>query len=573
MKADKVLVNGNIYSISGDGKRVHGNAVAIAGGKILDFGNSEKIKQYVTDDTEIIDCRGGTILPGFVDAHMHPALAASVFENCSLFGVSASPEETSDDAIDRYVKEMEQFIRMHPDQDVYRGTGWDRTYFSGGCRNTRWPTRKDLDRICADRPVIMESYCQHALWTNTKAIELASLDETTPDPVNGSITRDENGYPNGIFHEMEGKALIIDGMPGYDYTVQQYKESFLRFQDEIALPVGVTFVNDCISSDNYIEAMKQLASEGKLKLWVRAVYNLDHINDRDRIREIDQRKGSDDIGDLFRIHTIKLFFDGEFATIEPYEQTAIEANGFPVGYCGECFYTDEEVREGLSRAMATGLQIHIHAIGDRVTKQAAEGLAYAQEKTGLRRRNVIAHLGLVEDDIKRLMADQDIICNVQPRWMVYDLDSTGNSEIMFGKERTMLMYPYKSLLDAGCRVACGTDFPVIPSMNPFEGIECGITRCIYKEAPLYAEQFEGVPLGPVDDPTKECVTLEEIIKSYTYEGAYQNFMEEVTGSIEPGKSADLVILGCDLENTPVRTIHRIEPVMTFFRGKKVFDRT
>ena len=572
VKADTILINGKILSISADGTRAEGEAVAVADGLILAIGDNESIQQYACEGTEIVDCKGGTILPGFVDGHLHSALAASVFGNCSLFEVSCTQEESSDDAINKYVAEMEHFIAEHPEQTVYRGTGWDRAYFTGGYKNTRWPSRKDLDRICPDKPVIMESYCQHALWTNTKAIELAGLDASTPDPVNGSFTRDENGYPDGTFLEMESKALIIDNMPGYDYTVEEYKTSFLRFQDEIALPSGVTFVNDCMSTENYIEAMKQLAAEGKLKLRVRGVYLLDNINDTARVAEIDGRKGTDNVDDLFGIETIKLFFDGEFATIEPYEQEAIESNGFPEGYCGECFYSDEEVNEGLAKAMATGLQIHIHACGDRVTRQAARGLTYAQNKTGLHQRNVIAHLMLVQDDDKRIMGENGIICNVQPRWMVYDLDSTGNSEVMFGKKRAMEFYPYKSLLEAGCHVACGTDFPVIPSMNPFEGIETAITRCIYEGAALYAPQFKGVPLGPLDDPTKECVGLEDVIRSYTYEGAYQNFMEDVTGSIEPGKSAELVVLGCDLEATPADEIHFIQPEMTFFKGKLVYQK-
>ena len=572
MNADTILTNGIVFSISGDGRRAEGEAVAVADGLILAVGDSASILQYADEKTKVIDCKGGTILPGFVDGHLHSALAASVFGNCSLFGVSCAQDESSDDAINKYVAEMEKFIADHPEQSVYRGTGWDRAYFTGGYKNTRWPSRKDLDRICRDKPVIMESYCQHALWTNTKAIELAGLDETTPEPVNGSITRDENGYPDGTFLEMESKALIIDNMPGYDYTVDEYKESFLRFQEEFALPSGVTFVNDCMSTENYIEAMKQLAREGKLKLRVRGVYLLDNINDAERIAEINSRKGTDNVGDLFGIGTIKLFFDGEFATLEPYEPEAIASNGFPEGYCGECFYSDEEVNEGLAKAMATGLQIHIHACGDRVTRQAARGLVYAQNRTGLHRRNVIAHLMLVQDDDKQIIGGNGIICNVQPRWMVYDLDSTGNSEVMFGRKRAMEFYPYKTLLDAGCRCACGTDFPVIPSVNPFEGIETAITRCIYEGAALYAPQFKGVPLGPLDDPTKECVSLADVVRSYTYEGAYQNFIEDVTGSIEVGKSAELVVLGCDLEAVPADEIHFIRPEMTFFKGDLVYQK-
>lgn len=572
MKAECVLTNGKIYSVSADGSRMAGEAVAISGGRIIDCGTDEKIKGYIDENTNVIDCRGGSILPGFTDGHMHAAIAAGIFENCSFFDIMCREEETAQDAIDKYVGVMKDFIESNPGKSVYRGTGWNRAFFTGGCREPKWPTRHDLDSICRDKPIVLESYCQHVMWTNTKAIELAGLDANTPDPETGGFTRDENGYPDGIFFEMNGINLIKENMPGYDYSVEQYKESFLKFQEEIALPYGVVAVNDCISTENFIEAMKQLALEDRLNMRVRGCYSLDNVNNNERIAEINARKGSDNISDMFGVDTVKIFFDGEFALKEPYEAAAVKERGLPEDYCGECFYSDEEAAEGLAEVMKTGLQIHIHAMGDKATAQAVQGLAYAQDKTGLKKRNVIAHLMLIDDKDAELMGKSEIMGNVQPRWMVYDLDCVANTELLFGRERSMKMYPYKKFLDAGCRIACGTDFPIIPSLSPFEGIECAVTRCIYEGAPLYDESCKGIPLGSDNDPQKECVGLQDVIRSYTYEGAYQNFLENETGSIEKGKSAELVVLDCDIENIPVGEIHNIQPEITIFKGEVVYRR-
>lgn len=567
-----ILLNGRIFSVSGDGKRERGTAIAIADGRIKAIGTDDEIREYIDADSQVIDCGGNSIVPAFTDGHLHTAMAASIFENCNLFEISCTEEETSDDAVNKYVQEVKKFIEERPDQANYRGTGWNRAFFNGGCRNMRWPNRHDLDAICADKPVVLESYCQHMMWTNTKAIELAGLSADTKDPVNGTITRDETGYPDGVFMEMEALDLIKKGLPGYDYSVEQYKNAFLRFQEEIALPAGIGMVNDCMSTDNYIEAMKQLAEEKKLKLRARGSYLIDDLKDHESIKAFGRRKGSDDIDETFRIDTLKVFFDGNYAMLEPYEEDYIKDSGLPEGYKGDLFYSDEEARDGLTVAAETGMQIHIHAMGDAGIKQAVEGLAFAQEKSGKQMRNVIAHLMAVDPADIRTMGKAGIMANVQPRWMTYDTDIESSSFVLFGKEKSLNFYPYKSFLNEGVHAACGTDFPVLPSLNPFEGIECGVTRCIYKEASFYEERFDGKPLGPEDNPTKECVSLEELIRSYTYEGAYQNFIEEESGSIEIGKSADLVILDSNLEQVAPRKLHYVTPEKTIFRGEIVYSK-
>lgn len=570
MAVDKVLLNGHIYSVNSDGSFSEGSALAISEGKITALGNNEEIKRYADENTEVIDCKGNTIMPGLIDSHCHPISAASIFENCSLFDITGTPEETGRDVIDKYVLRMKEFIDENPDMPVYRGTGWNRAFFSGSCREPQWPTRQDLDRICPDKPVVLESYCQHLLWVNSKAIELSGLSAETSDPEYGSFTREEDGYPAGVFFEMDGINLIKENMKGYDYTVEQYRNTLLRFQEEIALPFGLLCADDCATTENAITAMKQLASEGLLKMRLRGVYLLKDCKDLSAVDAISDRAGSDNVGDTFRIDTIKTFIEGEPALTEPYLPEANRERGLPDDYAGIPFYDDDDLMKCYEKAAKAGLQIHIHAMGGKSIHQAVKALSYAQNKTGQRNRNVIAHHMEVSDEDIKAMAENDILANVQPRWMVYDADAAENYTFMVGKERACRVYPNKRFLDAGCGVVYGTDFPVT-EINPFCGIECAITRCVYEGGEGY-EQYKGIPLGPEENPKMDCVSLKDAVRSYTYMGAYQNFMEDITGSIEVGKSADIVILDKNIDAVPVTEIHKILPVRTIFKGETVYSR-
>ena len=162
--------------------------------------------------------------------------------------------------------------------------------------------------------------------------------------------------------------------------------------------------------------------------------------------------------------------------------------------------------------METGKQIHIHAMGDGAVHQAVEALCYAQNKTGKKNRNVIAHLMAIADEDLKLMGENDIMANLQPRWMIYDSDAEDNYVPMFGKDRALELYPYRKFYDVGCEVAYGTDFPVTPPPNPFHGIQCAVTRSVFKGDTAEYENYKGRVLGPEINPSKECVSLKAAIK-------------------------------------------------------------
>ena len=582
--ADKALINGRIYSPDKDENIIRGEAVLIKDGKIMMVGSEEEAKAQIGEETEVIDCGGKTVLPGMCDAHCHPSIAASTYSGCDLFGIYIQDGETEDEVIDKYMDRLKKFIDEHPGNGLVRGTGWVLGNFQG----ERVPTRHDIDKICSDRPVVLESFCQHNLWVNTKAIEAAGVDENTPDVYAGRIYREENGYPQGIFNDPEAMNIIKLNVPGYDFTVEQYKEAFEFYQKNYANPYGVTLVQDCMHSDNARAAFKELADEGRLTVRLRGVYLMEPGKAAEQFPEVLKRKaaGLDDSGDDFRIDTIKMFAEGMFSLVEPYDEAFTKENGLPADYNEPLYWSDDEFIDTAKNAIEAGFSVHVHAMGDNAVRQSADCLSRAQKAAGVSAagstaegaagtgsaaangfvpRNVIAHLMLMSDEDVKLMAENNIIGNCQPRWMVYDSDIVGMTP-MVGAERAAKSYPLRNMLDAGVKLAFGTDFPVTPPPDTMHEIQCAMTRTVFPDAPDY-EKFKGKVLGD-----ERPADLHEAIKPITYGGAYQMFLDDITGTIEPGKSADLVIMDTDLENTPADKIYAAKVEKTIFKGEIVYEK-
>lgn len=475
--ADTALINGRIYSAGKNGQRISGDTVLVKDGLILKTGAEADLRKHISEDTEVIDCGGNTVLPGLCDAHCHPSIAASAYSGCDLFGIYIQEGETEQEIIDRYMERLKEFAEKNPDDALIRGTGWVMGNFAG----SRKPTRHDIDKICSDRPVILESFCQHNLWVNTRAIELAGLSEKTADVYAGKIYREENGFPEGVFNDSEAMNLIKLRVPGYDFSVEKYKEAFLYYQKNYANKYGVTLVQDCMHSDNARAAFKELAEEGRLTVRIRGVYPIEPGKAQEQLPAAIKRKGGDDVGDDFRIDTVKLFAEGMFSLIEPYEESFIEENGLPENYNEPLYWSDEEFADVAAKAMEAGLNVHVHAMGDNAVRQSAKCLSEARkrQKDGAADiRNVIAHMMLVCDEDMDLMAENHIMANCQPRWMVYDSDIAAMVPMM-GQKRAESAYPLRALLDKGITVSFGTDFPVTPPPDTMHEIQCAMTRAVF----------------------------------------------------------------------------------------------
>ncbi len=568
MSADLIITNGRLYSVKMDGTEIRAEAVAVKDGMIEAVGTCQEIEKLRGENTEIIDAEGGSILPGLGDAHVHATFSASAMFSANLFGCPGTEAQMN---IDFCKEKMAEYIKEHPDDEIIRGCGWNSAIIA-----EKAPTRHDLDELCSDRPMILESFCQHFVWVNTKAIEMAGITKDTPTPRTAVLLREEDGYPAGVFGEFAGIGMIRDGLKS-DFTVDQYKDTLRIYQKDLANRYGVTMIFDAYCTENGREAYKQMARDGELTIRVNGCYYADPAGSPEQFDEIIARRdgGRDVVGDLYSSDTVKFFLEGSgagFYNLEPFEKEYCEMTGMPEGFRGAPFWTDEEINEYFSRLNAAGLQLHCHAMGSASVRQAVDGYENSNKNGAGDVRNVIAHLMQIDDSDVRRMAENKVIACLQPTWMMQEPLTGPGMTFMFGRKRYLDSYPYKRFLDAGVVVSEGTDFPVTPPPDPFISIEHGMRRTISEACYLKVDDmYYHMPLGPDEDPTRECVTLKDALQGLTIGVAYQNFREDITGTLEVGKSADIVILDKDIEALPADKIHTVNVKKTIFKGRVVYE--
>lgn len=562
MKADKIIKNGNVYSVLMDDTEIRGTTVAIADGKIAAVGGDEIIEKYTGDDTEIIDAKGNSVMPAFCDAHVHPSWSGSTLFACNLFRLA---QDTSDkNPVKVLQSRLKKYIDENPDKTIIKGCGWDYAMFGGK------GTVAVLDEVCSDKPVCLESYCQHHLWVNTKALELVGLTKDTPDVKNGMIQRDKDGNPSGILSEFSAMDLVKNRLPEYYHSVEEYKEIIRYYQREYAHPYGVTMVFDALSPANAKQAYKELAEAGELEIRVADNEYADPTKPLSQFDEFIAGKNKDDVGDLYRRNTVKFFMESavpDMCFIEPYKTLALKFLGRPKGYKGYVHWDMEVLKEVLPKLMEAGFQIHTHAMGDGSVRHTMGAYEFAVSETGKNTRNVVAHLMLVHPDDYKRMADTNTIACVQPTWMAMSKAEIKSTKMALGK-RVFDFHPYKRFLDAGVVVSAGTDFPVMPPPDPFIEMEHALTRKLSKGAPAY--DGSGAILASKKTPNIDIVTKKDVIKSRTISAAYQCFFEDVAGTLEVGKSADIIVLNRNLETAVPETLYETKVDYTFFKGNVVY---
>ncbi|MGN4558986.1 amidohydrolase [Bacillus cereus group sp. MYBK5-2] len=541
--ADTIFINGNVYTV--EAKQPWAEAVAIKNGKIIYVGNTKGAKKYKNKNTKIIDLEGKMLLPGFVDSHLHASETVN-----SLYSVDLANART----IDEYVQAVEQYRKEHSDVKVIHGAGWSNTLFSSS-----GPTKDLLDAVVKDIPVALISEDYHSVWANSKALEIAEITKDTPNPTGGVIERNENGEPSGTLRDTATN-LVLDTLP--KYNTEQYKEGLKTFQ-QLAASNGYTQVNDVVvpQQDTVIEALTMLEKEQALSIRHSLALTIQPSEGQDRIPYVKEQRAKLQ-GPLVKMNTVKLFMDGviEGGTAylhEPY-------NNKP-NYYGVPVWEKPAFEQMVQTLDKEKFQVHIHSIGDAATTETLNTLAIAQEQNGKRdSRHKITHLQLVkENDIARFK-DLGVIGVPQPTWFLKDGEYFAQAVELLGEERANEQYPMRSFIDKGVVMASSSDYPITqgPYFSPLAGIQMGITRTSLQDTNSQNA------LNP-----KEKVSLAEMIKSYTINGAYANFLEKETGSIKVGKKADLVVLDQNLFKIPKHDIHKTKILLTLLEGKETFRHT
>ncbi len=505
--ADLVLL-GDVYTV--DAARSWARAVAITGDRITAVGTEEEVREAAGPKAEVV--RGPMILPGFHDAHIHPAFAGRDLGRVRLDHLSGKSA---------YLDHIGEYAAVHPDEPWIIGGGWAMFDFPGGN-----PDKRDLDTIVPGRPVFLMNKDVHGAWVNSRALELAGIDASTPDPWDGRIVKDpSSGEPTGSLHEGAAYSFYERFVPQPDAS--EWKEAILRAQ-RFLHPLGITGWQDAWVRPDLLKVYREMADSGELTARVSAALWWDRHGGASQVEGFQEQRSWADGGRL-RASTVKIMTDGVVenctcALLDPY-----------LGPCGEgdrplgISYVDAEpLKEALTLLDAAEFQVHMHAIGDRAVRQALDAVEVARAANGMSDlRHHIAHLQFVTPQDVSRFRPLGVVANCQPLWACNDPQMEELTLSKVGPDRARMLYPFADMQRSGAVLAMGSDWGV-SSPNPFLEMEVAITR-------TDPGNRDGEPLLP-----EQALDLPTCLAAFTRGSAYVNHDDDA-GSIEVGKRADLVV--------------------------------
>ena len=563
--ADKVYRNAKVYSVALDGTETHAEALVIKDGKFAYVGDETGATEWIGNTTEVIDCKGKSVIPGLGDAHLHHAQAVLKYGTCSFSHIVPNPETDTPDGVVKLIQEkLKTYAEEHKNAPVIRGFGWDRMWFAGVLQGIVRPfTRHDVDAVIPDKPVVLTSFCGHLVLLNTKALEAAGVTKDTDDH-HGLIVKEADGTPSGYISEPAIFRPIIYSIPNYDFTPEEYHDCLKKAFNDLNAS-GYTLLCDCQQVESSYAVLSEMARNGEFTARVSGVHN---VNDATRESDLEKaitNRTKFDVDELFMVDTVKYFADGSLAMIEPYTERAPDKEP---GTREPLLWDEEHLKESMALANKEGFNIHTHAMGSYAIRRVIDCYENAQQLyPNPKIRNIIAHCTFIEPEDRVRMGKSHIIASNQPGWFS---DNPTEEPVMvawWGEDVVKQTYPSKSLISNGVVCAYGSDFPVNAAYG-LAGIQVAMTRRHVKLDPTY-ELFKDLPAALPN----ECVSLKEALQAHTIHVAYQAHLEKVTGSIEVGKSAELVVLDSNIETTPADQIQDIKVLETVFKGKTVFKNT
>jgi len=568
-KADIILTNGKIYTVDSD--KNWAEAVAVKGNTIILVGSDSQALEYKGRNTVIFNLENRMVLPGFIDAHMHPLMSADVYVNQIKLFESTDREDM--------LRVIRKFAEEHPRHEVIRGAGFPRSAF-----DETGPRKEWLDTLVPDKPVFIVSGDGHSAWVNSAALKLAGITADTPQPEKGHIMHDPvSGEPSGLLQENGAMKLVAELLP--PISKERYKKDISAIEKYFS-HTGITTVFDAkvtMEDENYWMAYKEMAEEGRLGWRYRGGWYLDPAEDLSR--EIDKGVELSKIVNTtgyFQVNAFKFFLD-EVAE----EKTSLMLEPFQgeKDYRGFRNFTDKQLLDAFVRLDRQGFQIHCHQIGDGAARYGLDALEKLQQINGIKdRRPSFAHCQWVSDQDKKRMADLNVTSILSAYWLATD-DYYWDLYLPYlGENRVNNMYPVKSLFNLGVNMAVHSDF-FVSEPDPLYAIYCGITRNIpqrifeekygkdnrFRRVTEAGRKYSQGEIGPLP-PVSESATLEDMIHAFTMGGARSLFMEKEIGSIEAGKKADLVILEKNLFEVEIEEIPDIAIDMVLFDGKQRYIR-
>lgn len=544
--ADSVYRNGHIYCVEPKGTWVQ--AVAIKDKTFIALGSNEEIDPYITANTDVIDLEGKTVIPSLHDMHTHAIIGAyELLNSCNL---PTAPSSTLSDLLDS----IEQYAKDNPDTEWLTGGAWQSSVQAQ-------LHRKQLDEIDSERPILLYDFSHHNAWVNSKALELAGIDAETPNPKGGLILRDENGEPTGVL--LEGATQLVAKHITF-HEKYNHVESATFIMNKLNR-YGITSIKDALADKTVLETYRTLDQENSLNMriaaylpWKTSALGAEMTED-EQVSLIENRHQYE--SELIKTNFVKMFIDGvPVAKTSAFYDSYVGESESEHRYIDHLLIDPETLKDDFNKLNKEGLSIKVHATGDAAISVVLDAIEAIGEEDGRGRlRHQMAHTNFVSPkDIKRFNELQAIAEFSPPLWAP-TITHEGN-KIMLGEERADQAYPIKSIFDTGATSVYGSDYPVIPDPNPWFGMEAMITR----------EDPTGEFPGALNE--NEAINVFDAIEIFTINGAKSMYLEDVTGSIEAGKSADMIVLNQDIFSIRAADIHKTEVIATVFCGKKIYEK-
>ena len=525
--ADSLLHNVSGYTSTTTGIREFSVLVYSDDGRVVATGDAALLKSF--PQATRIDGKAQVVLPGLTDAHAHMYGLGFLATSLDLAG---TPD------VEDAVSQIGDFARENPHSDWIQGRGWNQVLWPV----KEFPTASEIDAVVSDRPVWLRRIDGHAGWANSRTIQIAGIDDDTPDPIGGKIVRDTSGKATGVLVD-KAMELVEAHIPSPNKD--EIREAYLQ-ATRYLLSLGMTGVHDAGINIAEAEVYMSMADDRELGMRIYAMLS-DAGENLDAMGKPLTGYGNDHLD----IAAVKLYADGALgsrgaAMLEPYSDD-VENRGLP-------FYTLDELTEFTRKSNDMGFQVGIHAIGDLGNRLALDAFDKVQGGDRSHLRNRVEHAQIIAlDDIPRF-ADLGVIASMQPTHATSDMNM---AEDRIGPERIKGGYAWRQLLDSGAVLASGSDFPV-ELANPWHGMYAAVTR----------QSRDGEPDGGWY--SDQALSKAEALHSFTLAAAYAAHQEERFGSLEPGKWADFIIIDRDYFEIPASEIDDIQVLETWVGGERVF---
>jgi len=531
--ADLALVNGSIWTLNSS--QPWAEAVAVGGEKIMRVGSTAEIKKMAGEKTEVVDLKGRLVLPGFIDSHTHFLAGGFSLASVQLRDVTSR---------EQFARRVEEKAKEMGKGEWILGGNWDHEQFSP----PELPSKEWVDSVSPDNPVLVSRYDGHMALANGLALRLGGITKSTPPPAGGEILKDaKTGEPTGILKDA-AMDLVSAKMPEPSFKAKlEAAEAALHH----AAQFGVTSLTEMADPTSF-EVYQELLKLGKLSSRIFVFIQIDDLDLYERL------KLKTPFGNNFlKIGGLKGFADGSLGSATAYFFEPYTDNPKTSGLLAAQMFPEGIMEKRILRADNAGLQVAIHAIGDKANFIILNIFEKAMAQNGPRDRRWriehAQHLRLAE--IERF-GKLGVIASMQP---YHAIDDGRWAEKKIGKERCRTTYAFKSLLDKGAILAFGSDWTVAP-LDPIAGIYAAVTR----------QTIDGK--NPEGWFPEQKISLEDAIKGYTLNGAYAEFSEKTKGSIEKGKLADLVVLDQNLFKIAPDKIKDARVSMTIVGGRIIYKK-